>query len=252
MEIDDLKFATLTQNQLKPYARRAPTESLQFLRWVLEHIFRQDPQDADDACVDAKQDKGVDGILVNDVLEEIYVFQAKIKQKDKATLGDTELKEFVGTLKQFATPDTVQALLDGKANDALKAAISRNDIKVKLSRGYVVEGIFCTNVLINDDGTAYAETLKNVSVYDASRICSEYVDVDAPTGIPEKFTFDTSDSEVIKYQTSEGVSARIFLANALQMTHLQGIADGSLFWSQRAVVARKHESEQGAPRQYPR
>jgi hypothetical protein len=229
MDIDDLKFAALTQNKLKPYVKRAPTESLQFLRWVLEHIFRQDPQDADDACVDAKQDKGVDGILVNDVLEEIYVFQAKIKQKDKATLGDTELKEFVGTLHQFSTADNVQALLDGKANDDLKAAIVRSEIKDKVARGYIVEGVFCTNIPMNDDGAAYADSLDNISVYDADRISSEYVNVDAPTGISEKFSFDTTDSEVIQYQTSEGVSARIFLANALQMTHLKGIADGSLF-----------------------
>lgn len=229
MEVDDLKFAALTQNHLKPYRKRAPTESLQFLKWVLEHIFRQDPQDADDACVDAKQDKGVDGILINDVLEEIYIFQAKIKQKDKAKLGDSDLREFVGTLNQFSTPEKIQSLIDGNANNALKDTISRCEIKEKLSRGYIVEGIFCTNVPMNMDGKSYADTIENVSVYDANRICSEYVDVDAPTGIPEIFTFDTSDTEVISYQTSEGVSARIFLANALQMTHLKGIADGSLF-----------------------
>jgi hypothetical protein len=229
MELNDLNFASLTHNQLKPYVKRAPTESLQFLRWVLEHIFRQDAQDADDACVDAKQDKGVDGILVNDVLEEIYIFQSKIKQKDKATLGDTELKEFVGTLNQFSTPENIQALLDGTANDAVKSALIRNEIKDKVSRGYLVEGVFCTNIPINKDGEAYADTLENVSVYDANRICSDYVNIDAATGISEQFDFDTSDTEVIKYQTSEGVSARIFLANALQMTHLKGIADGSLF-----------------------
>ncbi len=229
MEVSDLKFANLTQNLLKPYVKRAPTESIQFLRWILEHIFRQDSQDADDACVDAKQDKGVDAILVNDILEEIYVFQSKIKQKDKATLGDVELKEFSGTLVQFSDAANVQALLDGKANSDLKAAIIRNDVKGKIERGYRVEGVFCTNILINDDGKEYSKTLKNVSIYDASRIVSEYVDVEAPTGINEKFAFDTTDTEVIKYQTSEGVSARIFLANALQMTHLTGIADGSLF-----------------------
>ena len=171
----------------------------------------------------------MDGILVNDVMEEIYIFQAKVKQKERATLGDTELKEFLGTLNQFSSPDNIQALLDGKANDALKAAISRNEIKDNISCGYSVDGVFCTNVPLNDDGNSFANTLDNFSVYDASRICTEYVDVDAPTGISEKFTFDTSDSEVIKYQTYEGVSARIFLANALQMTHLKGIADGSLF-----------------------
>ncbi|WP_298982433.1 AIPR family protein [uncultured Roseibium sp.] len=229
MKIDDLNFKELTQKQLKPYTKRAPTESLQFLRWLLEQILRLDGQDADDACVDAKQDKGVDGIFVNDVLEEVYVLQSKVKQNEKATLGDTELKEFVGTLKQFDASENIQALLDGNANEALKGAIIRNEIKDKISRGYIVEGIFCTNVPLNKDGKAYASTLSNVAVYDASRIVAEYVNVDAPTGILEQFSFDTSDSEVIKYQTSEGVSARIFLANALQMTHLKGISDGSLF-----------------------
>ena len=68
MEVKDLRFAELTSNYLKPYTKRAPTESQQFLKWILENIFRQDPQDADDACLDQKHDKGVDGLLVNDVL----------------------------------------------------------------------------------------------------------------------------------------------------------------------------------------
>ena len=217
------------QNSLKPYSKRAPTESIQFLKWFLENIFRQDSQDADDACVDAQQDKGVDGILVNDVLEEIYIFQSKLKQKDKATLGDTDLKEFVGTLNQFSSAEKVQSLLNGTANDQLKNAVRRNEVIDKMSRGYIVQGIFCTNVPINSDGKAYADTIDNIAVYDAKRILFEYVDIDAPTGIPETFSFDTSDTEVIKYQTPDGVSARIFLANALQMTHLKGISDGSLF-----------------------
>lgn len=229
MEVEELRFAELTSKHLKPYSKRAPTESLQFLRWILENIFRQDPQDADDACVDQTLDKGVDGLLVNDVLEEIYVFQAKIRQKDNAALGDTDIKEFVGSLEQFSTPDAIQVLLDGNANQLLKSALVRNDIKEKVTRGYLVEGVFCTNVPLNDDGLAYAETLKNVSIYDAKRIANEYIDAVAPVGITDSFVFDTSDSEVIKYQTSEGVLARIFLANALQMTHLAGIADGSLF-----------------------
>jgi hypothetical protein len=229
MIVEDLAFENLTKEILKPYSKRAPTESLQFLRWFLENIFRQDSQDADDACVDMKHDKGVDGILVNDVVEAVYVFQAKIKQKEKASLGDTDIKEFVGTLEQFSTAENVQALLNGNAAEALKAAITRNDIKEKISRGYSVEGVFCTNAPLNADGKAYAETVPHVTVYDAIRISAEHVDIAAPTGISGDFTFDLSDSEVIKYQTSDGVKTRIFLASALQLTHLQGISDGSLF-----------------------
>lgn len=123
MQLDDLKFQTLTQKYLKPYAKRSPTETMQFLKWILENIFRLDAQDADDACVDQKQDKGVDALLANDTLETIYIFQSKFKNSDKATLGDTDLKEFTGTLAQFQTAECIDTLLAGKAHEGLKATI---------------------------------------------------------------------------------------------------------------------------------
>lgn len=229
MQINELEFQNLAQNLLKPYKKRSATESAQFLRWFLENIFRTEVQDADDACVDNKQDKGVDGILVNDALETVYVFQAKVRQKANSTLGDADLKEFCGTLKQFATGATVQALLDGQANAALKAALLRGGIKAKIEAGYTVEGVFCCNAELNADGKAYIALVPEISVYDAARIAAEFVELDASIGINDKFAFDISDTEVIKYQTAEGVSARIFLANALQLTHMKGIADQTLF-----------------------
>ena len=229
MQADDLEFQNLAQNLLKPYQKRAATESTQFLRWFLENIFRLEAQDADDACVDKKQDKGVDGILVNDVMEVVYVIQSKVRQKVGSKLGDTDLKEFSGTLKQFESGDTVQALLDGQANAELKAALLREQVKEKIKSGYTVEGVFCCNAELNDDGNAYIAAAPEIIVYDAARIAAEFVDLDASVGIKDKFEFDTSDTEVLEYQTAEGVSARIFLANALQLTHMKGIADQTLF-----------------------
>ena len=229
MHVIDLEFQNLTQNILKPYKKRSATETTQFLRWFLENIFRTEVQDADDACVDNKQDKGVDGILVNDVLEVVYVFQSKVRQKASSKLGDTDLKEFSGTLKQFASGDTVQALLDGQANAELKSALLRERVKEKIEAGYTLEGVFCCNAELNDDGTAYLTSAPEIAVYDGARIAGEYVDLDASIGIIDKFEFDTADTEVIKYQTADGVSARIFLANALQLTHMKGISDQTLF-----------------------
>ena len=229
MQVNDLKFQNLAQNLLKPYQKRAATESTQFLRWFLENIFRLESQDADDACVDKKQDKGVDGILVNDVLEVVYVIQSKLRQNANSKLGDTDLKEFSGTLKQFDSGDKVQALLDGQANAELKSALLREQVKQKIEAGYTVEGVFCCNAELNEDGRDYAAVAPEIAVYDAARIAAEFVDLGASIGIKDKFEFDTSDSEVIKYQTAEGVSARIFLANALQLTHMKGIADQTLF-----------------------
>jgi len=229
MNIDDLKFQTLTSKHLKPYAKRSPTETMQFLKWILENIFRLDAQDADDACVDQKQDKGVDALLVNDTLETIYIFQSKFRNSDKSTLGDTDLKEFTGTLAQFQTPAAIDTLLAGKAHEGLKATIRRIGLKEKLAAGYSVEGIFCTNASLNSEGIDYLKNVDDITVYDAEKIVTDFVDLDADSGVDEIFEFNTSDTEIIDYQTADGVTAKIFLANALQLTHMQGISDSRLF-----------------------
>lgn len=44
--------------------------------------------DAQDAICDKANDKGVDGIYVDNNTEEIIVFQSKLVQNDNKTLGD--------------------------------------------------------------------------------------------------------------------------------------------------------------------
>lgn len=102
-------------------------------------------------------------------------------------------------------------------------------MKEKIAAGYTVEGVFCCNAELNDDGKAYIEAAQEITVFDAVKIAAEFVDLESTVGIKEKFQFDVSDTEVLKYQTAAGVSARIFLANALQLTHMKGIADQTLF-----------------------
>lgn len=229
MDVSDLVYDKLNAVVLKPYQKRAPEVSAQFLRWFLENIFRLDRQDADDACVDAKQDKGVDGLYVNDVTETVHLFQVKTRQKEKSTLGDTELKEFYGSLKQFRTKEAVEALLASDANDHLKSAIKRNKIIEKIESGYRIEGVFCTNIEANSDAIDYLSCVEDIVLYDAKKISSEFIEYAANEGINGEFKFTVSDTEVIKYQTSQSTSARIFLAEALQLTHLDGIQDGKLF-----------------------
>ena len=176
---------------------------------------------------------------MNDALEVVYIFQSKVRQKHGATLGDTDLKEFSGTLKQFSSAETVQALLDGQANSELKSALVHEQVKEKIEAGYTVEGVFCCNAELNDEGKDYVAIDGEISVFDAAKIATEFVDLDAEQGIKEEFEFNVSDTEVLKYQTADDVSARIFLANALQLTHMKGIADQTLF-SQNVRLALGH------------
>ncbi|WP_435201271.1 restriction endonuclease [Qipengyuania sp. 902] len=222
MEADDLKHSSFAKSHLKYYDNRASDFSGRFLRWFLEHLLRLDEFQADDAAVDAKHDKGVDAIYVDDIAETIFIVQAKTKTSDAATLGDTDLKEFSGTLVQFTSGEKVGQLADETKNERLKQSLNRNDVAKKVDAGYTVQGVFITNIPANDDARAYLQKIDNIELYDAEAISREYVDLVVDGGISEEFWFDVSDSEVIAYDAG-GASARIFLAPRSQ--HRENVGD---------------------------
>lgn len=228
MNVSDLQHATFSKSHLKYYENRASDFSGQFLRWFLEHLLRLDEFQADDAAVDAKHDKGVDAIYVDDVSETIYIIQAKTKTSAKSTLGDTELKEFSGTLTQFGSSAKVKGLIKSTTNTRLRQSLERNEVADKIKTGYKVSGVFVTNVPKNKDAVSYLKSTSIIELYDAERIASEYVDLVVDGGVSEKFYFDVSDSDIIAYDAG-GAVTRIFLAPALNLVEMAGISDGRLF-----------------------
>lgn len=229
MDVQDLTYDKLSSVLEKTYGDRASDFPKRFLKWFLENILRLDDLTADDACVDGKHDKGVDAIYVDVPSEIIYIVQSKTKTSPKATLGDTELKDFCGTLIQFSDGDKIKALIEETKNERLKQALVRSEIQKRVEElGYAIQGVFITNVVANEDGLNYVAKLDNVILYDATAIADKYIDFNIDGGIKEVFEFDVSDSEVIAYDAG-GANARIFLAPALNLTRMNGISDGSLF-----------------------
>lgn len=228
MKITDMSFDAMTKNHLKGYAKRSPDFSGQFTRWFLENIFRLESVDADDACVDAKHDKGVDAIYVDDLSETVYIIQTKTLQKAGAEFGDKDLKEFAGTLKQFDSRQKIDELSVETKNQRLKQTIIRTSLATKVQSGYTVTGVFVSNAKPNKDAINVIKKLEGIEVYDAAVIASLHVDLDVDGGIKAKYYFDVSDSDVIKYDAG-GAVARLFLAPALNLLKMEGISDGSLF-----------------------
>ncbi|MFC6621099.1 AIPR family protein [Novosphingobium panipatense] len=228
MKPEDLQFQNFSSNHLRYYDNRAGDFSGKFLRWFLEHIFRLDPLEADDAAVDAKHDKGIDAIYVDDVSEIVYLIQAKTKTSDKATLGDVDLKSFVGALAQFDSAESIGDLISETKNERLKQALTRNAVQPKVEAGYSIKPVFITNVPSNSDADTYLKKKDGIVLYDADVIATEYVDLEVNGGIQADFYFDVSDTDVIEYDAG-GAAARIFLAPALNLLKMKGISDGSLF-----------------------
>lgn len=227
MKATDLSHGVFSVHHLNGYEKRAPDFSGRFVRWFLEHIFRLDEIDADDACVDAKHDKGVDAIYVDDFSETIFIIQAKTKTKDNSQLGDTDLKEFYGSLGQFDSRKKVDEVLAETKNDKLKQTIVRTGLAEKVD-AYEVRGVFITNSVANDDAKAIISKLPRIELFDAEAIADSYIDLEVDGGIKGGYYFDISDSDVIDYDAG-GAAARIFLAPALNLIKMEGITDGRLF-----------------------
>lgn len=228
MKATNLNHNAFSGHELRPYEKRAPDFSGRFLRWFLENIYRLEESAADDACVDSKHDKGVDAIYVDDVSETVFIIQAKTKTKDNAEFGDTELKEFFGTLQQFDSKKKIEEILVETKNDKLRQTILRTGLAAKVDSGYDVLGVFISNARANEDAKAILAKLPKIELYDAVAIANDYVDLDVDGGIKDSYYFDVSDSDVIKYDAG-GAAARLFLAPALNLLKMDGIADGRLF-----------------------
>ena len=180
--------------------------------------------DADDACVDAKHDKGVDAIYVDDVSETVYIMQAKTKTKDNAEFGDTEIKEFYGTLQQFDSKKKIDEVYSETKNVKLKT-IERTHLASKVDSGYDVFGVFISNARANDDAKAILAKLPKIELFDAEAIANDYVDLDVDGG-------------------SRAATTSTFLT-LMSSNMMLAVLPPGYFWPQPSICSRWTESRMG-------
>jgi Restriction endonuclease len=123
METDD-DFSFL-EEQFSPYLIGDRTESSAMLAWFLEHVWREEPDEVEDALCDGSNDKGIDAIVIDEDAREIIVFQAKRRRSADRSQGDTDLKQFRGIAPYFRGPDGIDDLLSAAPNDDLRKLVER-------------------------------------------------------------------------------------------------------------------------------
>lgn len=207
-------------------------ESAAFLVWFLKNVYRLDDTEARDAICDHSNDKGVDGIYVDHNNEEIHFFQSKIRQSATGKVGDVGPKNFIASVQQFDQVAKVDAVLAGNADTDLKRLLTRAGVADMVKNGYALVGIYVTNETNNADSFQYAAITPIIRIFDKAEIASKVIDIDASEGQKASFTFDTSYVDPMTMQSGSGSSAAemyVFPARALQLVHMDGISDGSLF-----------------------
>ena len=218
------------QKLVKPYLGGSRTESRAFLAWFLENVYRLESTGATDCVCDGPDDKGVDGIYVEEEENRIDILQAKISQSDIKTIGDTTLKDLVGTLAQFESKSTTEALQESTGNTELRNVLVENNVAELIGQGWIVRGVLVTNSPMDSNALSYLDTTNgaNLAVYDRQAIRSVYVSPDhiEPKGGPT--SFDIFGYEVSEFNV-EGAKVVVAPLSGTQLVELEGIESGELF-----------------------
>jgi hypothetical protein len=233
----DLTYPAILSH-LRQHIASGRTETRSFLAWFLEHYYRLEGDEAQDSVCDGPDDKGVDGIYADENFERIDILQSKLYQNPTKTLGDTQLKEFAGTLAQFRAPDSITAIIEGTGNRELASLLKQLDVKRRIEDGWDVRGVFVTNAAKDTNADACLEFLPDIRVFDQDDLLAGYV-ASGPSGpMATPAEFDVSGFDVVEYRTPD---ATAFIAPLLgsELLKLDGIQSGELFsWNVRQSLGR--------------
>ena len=208
------------------------TESKSLLHWFLFNVFRLDETASRDAICDGKYDKGIDGVWVDDDSEEIIIFQSKFTKDPTKTLGDTDLKDFVGSANWFAKPENLDQLLSSSANDELKALVSRLDLAKAYEGDYDVKLIFVTSRTLDKQGSEFLEATKNTNtkleVWHQPLLLAQHSNLVRKTRVTGKHKFETTVSG-FEYNPKGKIRVHVRPVRASDIAAMHGVADRSLF-----------------------
>lgn len=209
-------------------------KSAALLLWFLDAVYRLDQVEAQDAVCDKEGDAGFDAIVVDDVHQEIAVFQSKRRERLPATLGDVDLKIFVGSLSQIATPESVYALASTARNQELRALLTDLDLAGKVKAGYRRRAIFITNVAANEDARAYlAQATRDghvLDVWDSARLSPVLKQLKRDWFVTDESRLRVDPARLFALGSSKTAPDLIYAAiGAKALVELPGIDDSRIF-----------------------
>lgn len=224
------EFIVKMSEQVDRYKTSTRKERASLLVWFLINYFRLDEDTAIDLVCDSDNDKGIDGIFVDDQTEEAYIFQSKNSPIPANPHGDNDLRNFKGARAWFDSPSNVQHLDQSTASQELKSLVSRLEIFDKLARGYKLYMVFVTNKRFNTEATDYLKVLGDeIEAWDIDRLYNQYTYTGRDKPVEDTFSFTIDPSNIISYMLADNVNVTIFPAKASEIVQLSGIQDRTLF-----------------------
>jgi len=225
---------------LAGHAVNQRTESRQFLAWFLANYFRLEDTEVDDSICDGVDDKGIDGIYVNEQLAQIIAFQSRLFTGARKQLGDSQLREFYGALSQLRTEDAVRNIESTTRNRELAKLLRENDIAKKVGNGFKIQGVFLTNVRRNGDAAGYLQSTPDLTLYDLAELQQSYVAIDKTEPIQTPIKFSLAGVPSLEYRIDANVKMLLAPIAARELVAMSGIASGELFaWNVRQWLGKR-------------
>ena len=152
--------------------------------------------------------------------------------------GDTQLKEFAGSLGQFSSPETIADIGATTANVELARLLESENVAKLVSDGYSVTGVFVTNIDRDTNATAYLDGRDDIRLFDGQVLSSRYVAVGPTEPVGTPVTFDVFGLDCAEYQI-EDVKVVFAPLKGTELIGLDGIASSELFaWNVRGSLGR--------------
>jgi len=203
------------------------------LIWFLQDIYRLDAIEAHDAVCDRKLDRGIDALAVDDGQEEIVLFQAKRAESLPSTLGDKDLKQFVGALAQFRTEESVSELVSTTKNDDLRRLLKEHRVAEKIAKGYKLHPIFVANLAANSDAHDYirhaARSGDQIDLWDLPRITPVLNQLSQEWFVADEATLRTDAKRAFHDGQQSTPDLLIAAIRARELVKLPGISDTRIF-----------------------
>ena len=221
---------------------KARSESAALLAWFLDNYYHLEPTEVADSICDRKFDKGIDGIYVNDLVQQVDLLQAVIGTATPVQrLGDTDLKDLLGSLTQFSSGDSVRTLAKSvdKKNPELAQLLDRLDVAAKIDDGYTVRPVFVTNKVRDTEAIEFLTYNPHLVLYDGLELEKEYLSPEKVGPIASKIDFDISGVGALRYTKGNDVDMAIAPLLASELVMMEGIASQELFaWNVRYRLRR--------------
>jgi len=226
------QFYERMRSEVQEFTCSGRDDSVSFLIWYLYNFFRLDKELAIESVCDHKNDKGIDGICVDDDSEEIYLFQSKYSPFNDQDQGERDLRSFVGAKQWFVDSESVNALLDVNciASKELKRLVETLNLREKIALGFSLRLQFITNKIFDASGKEFlelnAEFLEGI---DALALLQKYTYIADKEIQTERKVLKLDNNSSINYNLPSGTEVRVYSIQAKELLKLDGIQDKTLF-----------------------